>query len=65
MGLKHESVLRPNVRILIVGFLTATLMLSGMLSGCIGGNLENDFVYPDDVWYTSTNATIVLSLIHI
>ena len=59
MRLKHESVLRSTVRILIVCLLTATFMLSGMLAGCIGGNLENDFVYPDDVWYTSTNATIV------
>ena len=39
--------------------LTVAIMLSGMLAGCIGGNLENDFVYFDDVWYTSTNATIV------
>ena len=34
-------------------------MLSSMLAGCLGGNLENDFVYFDDVWYASTNATIV------
>ena len=39
--------------------LLACIMLSGMLAGCTGGNLENDFVYPDDVWYISTNATIV------
>ena len=34
-------------------------MLSSMLAGCLGGNLENDFIYPDDVLYASTNATIV------
>ena len=37
----------------------AVLMLSSMLAGCLGGNLENDFIYPDDVLYASTNATIV------
>ena len=57
--------------------LTATLMLSSMLAGCLGGNLENDFVYVDEPVYETTNATIVelweggelvettLSLIHI
>jgi len=39
--------------------LVAIIMLSSMLAGCLGGDLENEMVYPDDVWYASTNATIV------
>jgi hypothetical protein len=39
--------------------LVAIIMLSSTLAGCLGGNLENDFVYPDDVIIESTNATIV------
>ena len=36
-----------------------SLMLLGVFAGCLGGDLENDMVYPDHVWYASTNATIV------
>jgi len=57
MCLKDEPSLGGSVRLSPV--LLACIMLSGMLAGCIGGNLENDFIYPDDVWYVSTNATIV------
>ena len=57
MCLKDEPSLEGTVRLSLV--LAVCIMLSGTLSGCIGGNLENDFVYPDDVWYASTNATIV------
>ena len=39
--------------------LVAIIMLSSMLAGCLGGNLENDFIYPDDVIIESMNATIV------
>ena len=39
--------------------LTATLLLSSMLAGCLEGNLENDFIYVDEPVYQSTNATIV------
>ena len=57
--LKHEAVLRIIVRFFIATALTATLLLSSMLAGCIGGNLENDFVYVDEPVYESTNGTIV------
>ncbi|MGB1420083.1 MAG: hypothetical protein ACPG7K_04835, partial [Poseidonia sp.] len=56
--LKHKPELKDDVRPLTPAAF-AVLLLSIMLAGCIGGNLENDFVYPDDVWYASTNATIV------
>ncbi|MGB1766721.1 MAG: hypothetical protein ACPHJE_05015 [Poseidonia sp.] len=56
--LKHKPELKDDVRPLTPAAF-AVLLLSSMLAGCIGGNLENDFVYPDDVWYASTNATIV------
>ena len=59
MWLKHELVLKNTVRLPLLATLTTALMLSSMLVGCLGGNLENDIVYPDDVMYESTNATIV------
>ena len=59
MWLKHELVLNRSMRLLILAMLTTALMLSSMLVGCLGGNLENDMVYVDDVRYESTNATIV------
>jgi hypothetical protein len=59
MWLKHEAMLKEVVRFFIAVALTATLMLSSMLAGCLGGNLENDFVYVDEPMYESTNATIV------
>ena len=59
MWLKHELVLKNTVRLPLLATLTTALMLSSMLVGCLGGNLENDTVYPDDVMYESTNATIV------
>ena len=57
--LKHEVMLKGVVRFFIATVLTATLMLSSMLAGCLGGNLENDFVYVGEPVYESTNATIV------
>ena len=59
MWLKHEAVLRWTVRFFLAVALTTTLMLSGMLAGCLGGNLENDFIYVDEPVYESTNAVIV------
>ena len=59
MWLKHEAILKENVRFSVGIALAATLMLSSMLAGCLGGNLENDFVYVDAPVYESTNATIV------
>ena len=56
--LKHKPELNDDVRLLTPAAF-AVLLVSSMLAGCIGGNLENDFVYFDDVWYASTNATIV------
>ena len=56
--LKHKPELNDDVRLLTPAAF-AVLLVSSMLDGCIGGNLENDFVYFDDVWYASTNATIV------
>ena len=47
------------VRLLIASTLTAALVLSSMLVGCLWGGLENDFVYADDVVYESTTGTIV------
>lgn len=51
--------LKGVVRFFIATALTATLLLSSMLAGCLEGNLENDFVYVDEPVYESTNATIV------
>ena len=59
MWLKHEAMLKGVVRFFIAVALTAILMLSSMLAGCLDGNLENDFVYVDEPVYKSTNATIV------
>ena len=60
MWLKHERLVRDAVRLLPPAtVLVAIIMLSSMLAGCLGGDLENDMVYPDHVWYASTNATIV------
>ena len=47
MWLKHEVMLKNIVRFFTATALTATLLLSSMLAGCLGGNLENDFVYDD------------------
>jgi hypothetical protein len=59
MWLKHEVMLMEVVRYFVAIALTATLMLSGILAGCLEGTLENDFVYVDEPVYESTNATIV------
>ena len=53
MWLKHEAMLKEVVRFFIAVALTATLMLSSMLAGCLGGNLENDSVYVDEPMYES------------
>ena len=42
MWLKHGVMLKEAVRFFLAVALTATLMLSSMLAGCLGGNLEND-----------------------
>ena len=59
MWLKDEAMLKGVVRFFIAVALTAILMLSSMLAGCLDGNLEPDFVYVDEPVYKSTNATIV------
>ena len=59
MWLKHGVMLKEVVRFFLAIALTATLLLSSMLAGCLEGNLENDFVYVDEPVYESTNATIV------
>ena len=58
-GLKQESLLSHTVRFPLAAAMTATLVLSSMLAGCLWGDLENDMVYPDDVVYESTTGTIV------
>ena len=59
MWLKDEAMLKGVVRFFIAVALTAILMLSSMLAGCLDGNLETDLVYVDEPVYKSTNATIV------
>ena len=59
MWLKDEAMLKGLVRFFIAVALTAILMLSSMLAGCLDGNLETDLVYVDEPVYKSTNATIV------
>jgi hypothetical protein len=59
MRLKHDAALRKTVGRFLAITLAATLMLSSMLAGCLGGNLENDYVYADEPVYESTNATIL------
>ena len=59
MWLKHEAMLSGIVRLFLTIALTVTLLLSSMLAGCLGGNLENDFVYVGEPVYESTHATIV------
>ena len=59
MWLKDEAMLKGVVRFFIAVALTAILLLSSMLAGCLDGNLETDLVYVDEPVYKSTNATIV------
>ena len=52
-------VLTDVVRFLIASALTTAFVLSSMLAGCLWGDIENDFVYADDVLYEFTTGTIV------